>query len=533
MVRETATLGVVEPLEKIARTETANLNLRFGTQVLICLGGVVLGKGMLLLLQVLLGRLLGVVGYGLYSLGFSVVAVIVWLASAGLDWGVLRYCALYQRQGHPERVKGTLWMGLGLGLAASLLVGGLLFALANLMAVHIFSDARLVIVLRLFSLSLPVMVLVRTTATFVQSQQEIYRMTVLQHVSQPVLNLLLVIAAFLLGWGLKGAVGAYLASLALTAALGFRYVQQTFPAFFSSLRSQFDLSPLVRYSLAMTVIGVSYQLLLRTPNLLLGRFSDARAVGVYTAGASFAMVLALLPGVFAQPFMPMMVELYEGRKNEQLRRLYRMVTRWTSTVVVPISILLCLFREEIMAAYGRDFRGSSMVLLLLSGAWLVYFIKGPGATLLDMTGRQNIDLLNMLGIGVLTIALNWLLIPRHGALGAAWATSAAMVVWAGLECFEVWVLFGILPWGEGTLRQFLVASVAVTGGFLLHPRMPWPLAAAATLGVYSVLFPAYCLIPEDREFFHSMLARLRELLGRPGAAPGESYKLSSGFCEPD
>lgn len=528
---ETAALGVVAPAEKIARAETASLHLKLGAQIFICVGGVIFGKSMLLLLQILLGRVLGATGYGLYSLGFSIMTVIVWAASAGVDWGVLRYGALYQDS--PERVKGVLWSSLGLGLAVSLLIAALLFAFVHLMAVRVFADARLVLVLRLFALGLPFLVLARITSAFVQSQQEIYRMTMIQHVSQPALNLLLVAGGFWLGWGLGGAIAAYGASFALATVIGFRYVRQTFPAFLSSLRPQFNLGPLLRYSLALVAIGISYQLLLRAPSLLLGVVGDVHAVGVYTAGASFAMAMAIFPGVFAQPFVPMMVDLYDAKKMEQVRWLYRMVARWTALVILPVSLLLCLFRDEIMALYGREFRGAGTVLLFLSVAWLFYFVKGPGAPLLDMTGRQNIDLLNMLGIGALTVALNWLLIPRYGAVGAAAGTSAAMLMWAGLESFEVWALYGILPWSRATLRLFLVAGVAATAGFLLRPRLPWQFAATAVLLLYGLLFLAFGLVDEDREFARTGLERLRAAVMRAGPGPAEGRKLSSSFYEPD
>jgi O-antigen/teichoic acid export membrane protein len=499
-------------------TKTSTLRLQLGKQASVYFVGLGFGRGLFLLTQILLAQLLGAAGYGLYSLGFSLVLLVQWVAAIGLDWGVLRYCALYHQRGSEPHLKGTLRISLILGLASSLLLAGILLGLSEYLALRVFGDAELKTALQLFALSLPFLVLVRIATSFIQSLREIYRMTMLQHVVQPGVNFLALLALFFLGWGLAGAVGAYLVSLLVTLGLGLHYIRQTFPAFFSSLPSEFRLGELLRYSLALTFIGVSYQVLLRTPNLMLGYLADAREVGLYSAGANFAMAMAFFHTVFVMPFMPVLVELYEKGNMEQLRQVYRTVTRWTASAVLPLFLVLGIFHEPIMGLAGREFREGGLVLVLLSMAWLLYFVKGPGAALLDMTGRQTVDLVNMLGIEALTIVLNLLLIPGYGALGAAMGTTAAMLVWTVVEGVEVRILYGIAPWSATIVRQFLIAGVAGVVGYLLAQQLHWMLAAGVMLGVYILPFFAYCLEPEDRELLQMGWMRVRETLARPRTA---------------
>jgi O-antigen/teichoic acid export membrane protein len=118
--------------------------------------------------------------------------------------------------------------------------------------------------------------------------------------------------------------------------------------------------------------------------------------------------------------MPVMVDLYEQRNFPELDLLYRTVARWTSMIVIPAFGFLMLFRKQILEVFGRDYAGATAILVPLSVAWMIYYAKGPVDSLLDMTGRQIVDLANVAGVLVLSLGLEMWLIPRAGAVGAGW-----------------------------------------------------------------------------------------------------------------
>jgi O-antigen/teichoic acid export membrane protein len=472
--------------------------------------GLIFSKLLLLAIQVLLGRLLGVSGYGLYSLGFSTLILFQSLALLGLDSGVMRYCAMYRARGNFEEIKGTLLAGVTLSGGASLVVAAAIFLSSHRVADRVFAQPQLAGVLQLFALALPFYVLVRVTGSFAQSHHDIYRMTVIQQVAQPALNLLLVSVVFLLGWRLNGAVGAFLGSVALTSALGFFYVQRIFPDFSSPMHATFEFRNLIRYSLALAVVALAYQVTWRTPNLLLGYFSSPREVGIYNAAATLASPPGFLSMIFATPFLPMLVDLHERKRIDELARLYATVTRWTYVLLIPAFGTLVLFRTEIMALFGREFSEGGSILVCLALAWLLYYAKGPTQGLLQMTGRQNMDVANLIFILVVNAALNLWLIPHHGAMGAGLGMSISIAVCALIEFVEAWALFGLMPLGKNFLVLVTSAAVAFGLGFLLRKHFAWPAVAAMTLVVYAALFSGFCIASEDREFLRLGLVRLRQ-----------------------
>jgi O-antigen/teichoic acid export membrane protein len=465
--------------------------------------GTVLNKLLLLGIQVLLARQLQVSGYGLYSLGFSALILLQSAALLGLDQSVLRYAALYRNRGDAELVKGTLRASLTLGIGASVAIAAALAAAAPFVSATMFHEKALAPTLELFALALPFLTLTRITGAFAQAHHDILRMTAIQQIAQPGVQLLLVAGLFLFGGGLRWAVVTYVASAAFSAAVGVYSVRAIFPEFFGSLRAQVHAAELLRYALALAAIAILYQLFWRAPSLLLGHLSGAAEVGLYTAAVTLASPPGFISLIFAQPFMPLMVDLHERGSIEELRALYQTVTRWTQLVVIPGLGALLLFRRPVLALFGRDFQTAEGVLIPLGLAWMVYYAKGPVSAVLDMTGRQMVDLLNLAGVLVLSLALGLWLIPRDGVLGAGWAVSASVLAWAVAESMEGWIFFRFPVFSRDLLQSLVLGAAAFGCGLALQGRVSIVLEALGVGAVYVSLGYFFCLTAADR----NLLAR--------------------------
>jgi O-antigen/teichoic acid export membrane protein len=495
-----------------ARPGESQLARRLARGASIYVMGLLVGKGLTVVLQIMLGRWLGPAAYGLYALGYTVVALLQWVTSLGLDQGVLRYCALYRAQNRPGQVRATLRRALLLATIASAVVAALLVLTSGKIAARFFT-VQFSSVLAIFVLALPCLIVTKIAATYVQSANDILRMTVLQLLARPVTNVVFLAAAIALGLGLEGAVGAYVLCAVAAAALGLYYLARTSPGP-AGPRVKTNHSPLMRYSMAMVLVGLSYQVILRISVLLLGHLATSAEVGVYSAGASFALAFGFMPLIFAQPALPMMVELYEASRLDELRELYRKVTRWTLATVLPPFLVLCLFRNEIIWLFGRNFSQGGTVLLILSLGWLIYHGKGPAGGVLEMTGRQNLEVANTAGIAALMVVANALAIPRYGALGAAVATAATIAAWAVVEYVEVRLIYGLSPWSRAARRNLLVAVITAAAAIALSPFLPWVLLFLVAGSLYSSLYLGLCVEPEDRVVARAALDRARAWLRR-------------------
>ena len=491
-----------------------------GTSIFVA--GTLIGKLLLLAIQVFLARLLRISGYGSYNLGFNAVILLQSLALVGLDQVVLRYGAIYRTRERGGLVKGTLLASLAVGVAASMIVSASLWIASPAIATYLFRDPNLAPTLQIFSVALPFYVVARITGSFAQSHHDIFRMTLIQQISQPGLNLVFVAALFLLRANLQWTAKVFAASTAFSALVGVYSIRSVFPEFFSSLRAEFHFSELLRYSLTLSAIAILYQLFWRTPSLLLGHLASASEVGLFSAAATLASPPGFISLIFAQPFMPMMVDLHERGNLTELDALYRTVTRWTSMVVIPGFGFLVLFRKQILTLFGRDFRGAGDILILMGLAWMIYYAKGPVAALLDMTGRQAVDLANLAGVLILSVGLGLWWIPRAGALGAGWAVAIAIVAWSIAESIEAWVIFRIPPVSRSLVQSTVLASLTFGFGFLIQERVSTATEAVVVGTLYLLLSFLFGFTPADRSLVRRGLGKVTAHLARPAVASGQN-----------
>ena len=184
---------------------------------------------------------------------------------------------------------------------------------------------------------------------------------------------------------------------------------------------------LIRFNLSRGWLGqlsaVAYFLLLRLDQGLLEYFRGAAEVGIYSIAVYVGEMLWLLPGALT----PLLVHSSAGGATDpdRNRTAVRAVRLGLGLCLLAGAILFLLADPVVRLLAGDEFAASGAALrALLPG--IVAF--APGAVLAgDFIGRGKPHW-NTQASGltvVVNIIAGWLLIPAHGAVGAAWASTIA------------------------------------------------------------------------------------------------------------
>ncbi|HEB74534.1 MAG TPA: flippase [Candidatus Desulfofervidus auxilii] len=433
----------------------------------IAFGGSVIGKVAALGLNVLLGRVLGPGAYGLYVLGISVIGIAQSIASLGLNQGVVRFCSMYRGERDNARVKGTLLSALGISSVSSVLMAAILFALSDTISERFFNEPELSSVLRVFALVLPFYVLMGITTSFAQSFRRIdYQQGV--QIFRLLVNFALVSLAFLLGFRLAGAVYGFLASGVLSAGLGFYFLWRIFPEAILNSQATYRAAQLLRFSFPMFLIGISYFLLSYTDRIMLGYFGQANDVGVYNAATILSMNIVIFIAAIISIFSPILADLHNKRKYNEIKSLYKVTTRWIIITSSPLFLILALFPDTIMSIFGVEYQIGSRVLIILAFAYFVGAATGPGGVILQMSGKQDIDLVNGTFLVIVNIALNIWLIPVYGVIGAALATCITLTLIHVARFIEVYKIFKMIPYDFHILKPLVAGIIAAVPGVLFN-----------------------------------------------------------------
>jgi O-antigen/teichoic acid export membrane protein len=242
-----------------------------------------------------------------------------------------------------------------------------------------------------------------------------------------------VFSVFFVAWMRLGAMGLVLGHLAaglLILALVVRRVSATLkPAFDRAL-----LQDSLRISLPLTpriflgVVGSNFD------KYLIGLLATVGGVGVYSIGQRVSYLAFQYMTAIENVFTPQVYQRMFGLGNKGGASIGRYLTPF-AYVSVGVSLLIAIFSEELLIVLTpQSYHGAIPIVALLAMSYgIMFFAKMPQLTYARKTFVTSI--LTVVSLG-LNIALNVVMIPRWGALGAAAGTLIAGVL-SGAVAFAV------------------------------------------------------------------------------------------------
>jgi O-antigen/teichoic acid export membrane protein len=160
-------------------------------------------------------------------------------------------------------------------------------------------------------------------------------------------------------------------------------------------------------------------------------FSTTSVVGTYSLGYKFGFMVSFL---VIQPFaLIWSSEIYLIDKRTDGRSVFsKLANHFCLTLVVVALGLSVLSKEVITILADPSFRAASAVIPIVALAYVFYGMASYFRA--GMYISKKTVYIGAIGIGggALDILLNFILIPRYGAMGAAWATLMSFGAMAGL-----------------------------------------------------------------------------------------------------
>lgn len=491
-------------VESLGKEGLVNLTKQIAKGGGIGFTGQLLGKGLIFLLHILLTRVLGTSAYGLYALGYNVFFITQRFSMLGFQSGVVRYGSTYRGEGDIKRLKGTLITSLGITFLSALVISFLLFRFSGIISNHLFNEPALTNVIRIFSFALPFYSLMFIASFSARAFRRMKYAIGIEFVLHPLIYLISVGLIFLLGYRLIGVIYAFLISAVSSAILGTFLLWKIFPDLISNLKPKFEFKTILTYSLTVLLIGFSQILLLaKADRVMLGIFGLAQDVGIYNAAVVMASQTSLFLYSFNAIFSPIIADLFNKGRMDQLSRLFKIITKWIFTLTFPVFLVFLLFPRQIMGLFGPEFKTGWSSLVTLGVANLINASVGSVGFMLTMTGRQKLELTNSIFLGGLNIFLNVLLIQRYGILGAAIATGTSIGLINIARLLEVFYLYRIHPYNLSYWKPVIAGVVAALSLILLNRFIPnkgwfW-LGGVVLLGlIYLLSFILFGLEEEDR-----------------------------------
>ena len=277
-----------------------------------------------------------------------------------------------------------------------------------------------------FLLILPIQA-IGTQYVVLQSRIQIGRV-VAAELTNRVVGFAVMMAAIAYGQGLLWVVAALVigeaAGAALVLALTWDAVRPV---------PRFDVGVwrhVVRMSLPLSATTLMVAILNRVDMVLLQKMSPTPDVGLtrvahYGSAYRVPNLSERVPQMMMGTIFPMMMA-FAATDIAALRRLYWKSSMQLAAIALPMVAVVTVSAPYIVRVWmGPEYAPVVPLMRVLIWASALLYIALPAANLLIALRFQRINFWMMIPATVLNVALNLMLIPRFGALGAAWATVAA------------------------------------------------------------------------------------------------------------
>lgn len=469
----------------------------------------------------LLARLMGAGQYGLYNLGQTALTIAAGVAVFGLDSALIRFVAIYNSRRDEARLWGVLQIGLALTAIIGLVLGAVMYVMADWIAVKVFDAPNLAPVLRIASLIVPFLALNIVLAAATQGFKQMKYATVARDVVQPLIRLALILPLAMIGMSAAGALAAYGIAIVATSLQLLYYLNRLFSlrrprgAATYTLRQVLGFAVPVHLSDLMTTFRENVQ------TLLLGAISSISSVGVFAVANQVNLVGHMFHTSMVAASNPIISELHDRGERSQLAHMYQTTTKWSFTVNLPLFLIMALFPAAVMSIFGKSFVNGSSALVLLAAANILDAGTGTCGSIIDMTGYIRLKLVNALLRLGLSLGLSLLLIPKGGVFGAALATVIVVGATNLLRLIQVRVLFGMQPYNISFLKPIAAGLAATIAALAMNQVLPTTTHRAYAIIHIAVLLIVYLgailalgLEPADRLVLARVWARLIRGKGR-------------------
>jgi O-antigen/teichoic acid export membrane protein len=480
--------------------------------------------------RVVMARLLGRVAFGAVTLGATLLSTTAVVVLLGTHNGVGRFLPRYDDVA--DR-RGVLVAAFGVVVPLSVGVGGVVVLGADLLARRAFGDPGVAPVLRVFGVALPLAVVVRLTVATVRGRQEALPRVYVENVAQPLSRFALVAVAVGLGLGAVCVAVAYLVSYALVALLAVRYLRRT--ALFADVTPTPMRRALFSFSAPLLVVAATNMVFVNVDTFMLGYFSTTGAVGLYGVVYPLGVALTLVLKSVNFVAMPVISELHAAGRTDRLRRTYQVVAKWVLVATLPPFLVLVSFPGVVLrGTFGAEYADGAATLAVLAVGFFSHAVAGPSGNALTALGRTRTVMYVNVTVAAVNVAVNLLLIPWLGPLGAAVATVVGYLLLNGLYVTALYRAEGVHPFRARTLRPALLAGGCWVGVLAVarlagRPTLPVVVGLAAGFVVVylGVILRFGGVDPEERALVAELERRagvdldpLRALVGTTTA--GES-----------
>ena len=431
-----------------------------GTIIVII--GTIVAMPLAFLAKIILARFFTQSEYGIFSLGFSIVNILVVISLLGLGVGSTRQIAYHREKKNFSQVQGIINSSMQISLITSIIVSMIVILTSDFLSIKVFHDSALSMPLKIFAISIPFITITDVLLSIYRGFDRVEEQVYFDNVLKNILFFVFLLPVLFFAFSFHYVIIAFLASFIVTLIVFVIYAKKRLP--FSLIRKK-GIRPipsiykdLLLFSMPLLSIALFQMILTWTDTLMLGGMRTLDEVGLYNAAHPVADFIGIPMGALLLIFAPIITGLFAKESFSEIRRNYYVLTKWVFLTSLPLFLIIFLFPQVFLnSLFGNNYVSAGLTLQVLSLGYFIVNLLGPNGTTLVAIGKTKFLMWASFAAAVLNIILNLVLIPFMGILGASIATSISIAFHCIIRQAKVHSLLKIDPITRNLLKPTIIS----------------------------------------------------------------------------
>lgn len=437
------------------------------------LAGSFVAAALNLVLPILITRSLDKTEAGVFFQATALFTIILTISTLGADTGLVRFLPRAIAHRRPDDVRATLRISVGPALAFSVLLAILLALTAGPLGdlstgdsphvADLFSGAILIL-----SVVLPVATVYLLGLAASRGFGAIMPLVLIEKIGRGGVQVIVCTAVLMVTtsvlWLTLAWSAPYIAALVVLTLWTLDRARKVMANLSRDGEAQPPEEGLAsafwRFSAPRAVSRAFSVALQRIDIVLIGALRGPADAALYTAATRFPILGLMFVQAIQQVMAPKISEFLALGHRHRALTMYQTTTAWLILVSWPIYLASAIFAPLLLQVFGDGYDTASTAVVILCLTMLVATACGPVDSVLLMGGRSGLSLMNTGLALVVTVAIDFALIPSYGVTGAAIGWMVGILLNNLLPLWQVDRILHMQPFGIAT-RRAIVLCLAV------------------------------------------------------------------------
>ena len=395
------------------------------------------------ILAIFITNKFGAFVFGQYVTALLIVEILSIISRLGIDTALVRFISRYVHNGASHLINKLFLKSVAIVTSAAIIFTLLLLFFSSYIANFMNLDEEYLLIV---SFSFIPLVLFHMNVQAIRGLKKMLSFSFLNNVAITLFTFIIMVVIISYNSSVKLPFFAYVLSvLIMTFSSYFLwFYNKTKIENSKDIKSEAELTTKALFKVSIPLLlGQSMMLIMGKVDLfMLANMSSSDQVGIYNIALKLSMLAYMGLMAVNSIAAPKFSEIYSSGDIDALKKIVQQSTKTIFWVTVPVIILFLYFPKSILSVFGEEFKLAAMALIILSISKMFSAISGSVGTFLQMVGKQNVFQNILIFTAVINIGLNYILIPKFGINGAAFASAISGVIWNILMIIYIKKNFG-------------------------------------------------------------------------------------------